>query len=122
MRSFLCALGIFALAVLLMVANTCYLVTQIDRMLAQLDALPRAEESDCPAASTALEAQWRRIRPIAALSINIRTVEAIDRLTLSVRVSAAYGHSSELEVSRELLIRTLTDLRALVVCDAGEIF
>ena len=122
MRSFLCALGIFALAVLLMVANTCYLVTQIDRMLAQLDALPRAEESDCLTASTALEAQWRRMRPIASLSINIRTIETIDRLTLSVRVSAAYGHSSELEVSRELLIRTLTDLRALVVCDVGEIF
>lgn len=112
---------LLALLLALMIANTCYTVEQIEGMMDAARAIPRPEEQECLGEAIALEAHWRRVRPIVGLSVNYRTIEQIDRLTLSMRATAADGDVGAFETDRLHLICILSDLRALMRCDVWEI-
>ena len=117
MKSFLCAVCILLLLVALMLWYTFRTVELIDQMTEEVSALPRADEDGCLEAVAASEARWRHMRALVSLSVNIRTVEQIDHLVSSLRVSAAEGESTDFEINRGLLTEALRELRQLTRCD-----
>ncbi len=117
MKTFLCAVCILLSLVSLMLLYTFHIVSQTDRIAEELAALPPIDKEECAAAVTALEAHWQRMRPIISLSVNLRTVEQIDHLVTSLRVTAAGGEANDFEIHRALLTEALRELRHLTLCD-----
>ena len=116
MKTFLCALAILLLLILLMLCGTRYALRESARRAAAAAAQPRAGEAGCLPAAKALEEHWRRMRRIVGLAVHIRTVEQIDCLVISLRVAAAEGAAVHFEVNRALLIEALDELEMLMRC------
>ena len=117
MKAFLCAICILLSLVVLMLCYTFHIVSQIDRFSEEISALPRADTEECLSAVAVCEAHWLRMRRLVSLSVNIRTVEQIDHLVTSLRVTAQEDAANDFEIQRGLLSEALRELRHLSLCD-----
>jgi hypothetical protein len=121
---------LIALCILLVMLGSILLVNhrilvQLAEISDTLTALPPMGDASCLSRASALEAQWRALRPLVALAINGRTVGEIDRLTLALRATAASAPNDACELEWmqlcAMLENALRDLRMLLRCGIWEI-
>ena len=125
MRTFLCALCILLLMLSFILIYNGRMARQVEAISEAVSALPEPGEADCAATVASLEAKWQDIRSAVGLAVNNRTLEEIDRLVASLRVTAAFETAvtdlKTWEQNRSLLILQLAELKKLMGCGAWEI-
>ena len=125
MRTFILALFILLtmLGTVLWV-NAC-IARETTAMIDIVTHLPDPNDRMCAAQASALAAKWHDIRPLVGIAINGRSINEIDRLVASLRVTAsgrdALAENMTWEHYRSLLLLQLTDLQKQLGCGIWEI-
>lgn len=114
MKAFLCAMLILLILVGVMFCYTRSALSLISEMELMSAALPPPADAECADAVATLEAVWSRLRPLMRIGAHQRTVEQIELLVASMRVTAAMEAETEFEISRAQLAELLRDLREAV--------
>ena len=117
MKTFLTAIAILLVLILLMLGYSRWLVRETEGWMAAAEALPTAGEAGCLSAVVELEERWQRGRRIAGLAVDTCTLEAMDRAMIALREAARAGETVEFEISRAQLIASWEELRALMRCE-----
>lgn len=125
MKTFLLAICILLIMLGAILLVNRYLLHQVDIMADALASLPPPDDVTCRSETAALEAKWWAVRPLVSVAVNGRTVGEIDRLIVSLRVTAVSdpvtANAVEWERYRSLLQNALRDLRLLLGCGIWEI-
>jgi hypothetical protein len=114
MKTFLCAMLILLILIGVMFCYTRSVLSLISELEWMTAALPPPTDEECSDAVGTLEAVWGRLRPLMRIGAHQRTVEQIELLIASMRVTAATEAETEFEISRAQLTELLRDLRETV--------
>ena len=125
MRTFLCALCVLLIMLSFILIYNHRFTKHITELSHAVSALPEPSEVDCSGAIARLEAQWQHLRPHIGMAVNRSTLEEIDRLIASLRVTASFGKEISAmagwEHYRSLLILQLAELKKQMGCDIRQI-
>ena len=113
MKTFLFTMCLLAVLIALIGVNTYYITQFTDTLLQETAALPTIDEQDCLSSLERLQACWERGERWVGLSVNNQLIEQTGDLIASLRVNCEQGAAEDYEVNRELLLRSIRQLRNL---------
>ena len=115
MRTFVCAICILLVMLSFILIYNHHVIKQITELSHAVSALPEPNEIECTAMIALLEAKWQDMRPHIDLAVNSHTLEDIDHLIASLRITASYESQmtdiASWEHYRSLLLLQLAELK-----------
>ena len=126
MRTFICALLILLVMLGIVLGINCRISRETSVMIEVVSNLPNPNDHTCAARTAALETQWYEIRPLVGIAINGRSIDEIDRLVASLRVTADGEANADAEHTgwdhyRSQLLLQLGVLKRQTSCGIWEI-
>lgn len=92
MKSFVAAMILFSLLIVLIIGNACYVRHVSETLLHSLDTLSLSDE---PSALDALEEYWHRHRALTGLSVGTRELDRLNESLLLLRAAYDTQDASE---------------------------
>lgn len=113
MKTFLFAMCLLLVLIVMIGINTYYITHFTDDLLQATAALPSIEAEDCLPALARLQERWERGHRWVGLSVNNNFVEQTGNLIAVLQVNCLEDAAEDFEANRELLLRSIRQLRNL---------